>query len=254
MLTNQIVMLETLLNRSNASQDSQASDPSAMRSRQLVKDQLDKAKSALTQDDTEGAQQAINKARSLLFSDLRHAGASAVHDKLVSDFDTKLAGIESLRTAHSRIATEKNLSTEDTDSHINEQIGKAKSLRDKEPTSAIELLDGSLLTLKLSIARMRNGDTLVRDLNFSSKSEEYQYELDRNKTHFMLVDLLLQEKLSDSLFGKMVEKPLMEAKANKVQAQDLADQKLFDQAIKSLEDSTRQLIQVIRAAGIYIPG
>ena len=57
-----------------------------------------------------------------------------------------------------------------------------------------KLMDRAYLSARVSIEAMRRGDTLVRSLTFASPSEEYAYEVDRNDTHRMLVDLVLAER------------------------------------------------------------
>jgi uncharacterized protein YfcZ (UPF0381/DUF406 family) len=113
------------------------------------------------------------------------------------------------------------------------------------------VLDRAYLTARVSIESMRRGDTLVRSLNFASKREEYDYEIDRNDTHAMLIKVLLADRKDAA--GAMA--PFTE-KAATLRSEAEAQAKKGDHAagIKLLEDSTRELVRAIRSGGIYIPG
>ena len=101
---------------------------------------------------------------------------------------------------------------------------------------------------------MRDGKTLVRSLNFASKEEEYHYELDRNDTHKMLVKVLLKDKMKDPKTAARVKENIDKADALRIEAEQLAISKNFTEAVQTLENSTKQIVRAIRAAGIYIPG
>jgi len=94
----------------------------------------------------------------------------------------------------------------------------------------------------------------VRSLSFTSKEEEYRYEIDRNDTHRMLVTVLLQDKRGAAGVDAMVERSTLAAAALRKAADEQAARREFDAAVKTLEDSTRELVRAIRAAGVYIPG
>jgi hypothetical protein len=111
-------------------------------------------------------------------------------------------------------------------------------------------LDQAYLAAKAGIGDLREGDTLVRTLKFESKEEEYRYELDRNDTHQMLVKVLMGEQTGEA----NVKAGLGQAATLRKKAEQQAGNKDYEGAIKTLEDSTRELVKVIRAAGIYIPG
>lgn len=117
------------------------------------------------------------------------------------------------------------------------------------------LLDQVYLTTKVVIEGLREGDTLVRSLNFASKEEEYAYEVDRNDTHQMLIKVLLNEKrAANAGLENTVQKYLEQAAVLRTNAEGMAVKKDFEAGIKLLEDSTRELVRAIRSAGVYIPG
>jgi hypothetical protein len=104
---------------------------------------------------------------------------------------------------------------------------------------------------KASIGAMRGGDTLVRSLSFASKEEEYHYELDRNDTHQMLLRILVQKQAGDVAAGReFIEK----AAALRRDAEGAGRDGNFAEAVRLMEDATRELVRAIRGAGVFIPG
>jgi DNA-directed RNA polymerase subunit L len=100
---------------------------------------------------------------------------------------------------------------------------------------------------------LRGGDTIVRTLNFASKAEEYLYEIDRNDAHRMLVQMLLKDKRGGAT-DTMVDHAVAEAARLRAQAEDEAGRRNHEAAVRTLEESTRELVKAIRGAGVYIPG
>ena len=179
-------------------------------------------------------------------------------EKAQRDFDARLDSARALLTAQQRITQEKAAGREAQEAtrSIEQQIAQAQQLAAQgRVDQARVLLDRAYLTARVSIEAMRRGDTLVRSLHFSSKQEEYDYEIDRNETHRMLINVLLSERRDAA--GAMP--PAMQAFVDKAatlraQAQTQAARGDHAGAIQVLEDSTRELVRAIRAGGIYIPG
>ena len=92
----------------------------------------------------------------------------------------------------------------------------------------------------------------MRSLNFATPEEEYHYEIDRNDTHRMLVQMLLKDKRGGA--DAMVDQAVSASGRLRTQAEAEAARNDHKTAIKTLEESTRELVKAIRAAGVYIPG
>jgi hypothetical protein len=174
--------------------------------------------------------------------------------KARADFDARMESVKSLAGAQKRILAEKPeapgaaQSAADVDKLIAEAEREAKANRLER---ARAVLDRAYLVAKASIGAMRGGDTLVRSLTFASAEEEYRYELDRNDTHRMLVKVLLAEKgNAPADAGAAVAK----AAGLREQAERTAGSRDWRGAMRLLEESTRELVRAIRAAGVYIPG
>jgi hypothetical protein len=174
--------------------------------------------------------------------------------KLENDYKARLESVNALLAAYKRVANEKGSGAKgvaETVAQVEKGVAAAAQLAqaNKFREGRAEL-DRAYLVAKAGISGLRSGDTLIRSLNFASKEEEYHYEIDRNNTHQMLIEVLLSEKKADS----MVQGFLAKAKDFRSQAEAAAGKQDYATGVKLLEDSTAELVRAIRSAGIYIPG
>jgi len=172
------------------------------------------------------------------------------------DFNSRLESTKALIEAQKRIGTEKGrVKADEVGGNAEVFLVRAEKLAaDGDLAAARVALDQAYLTVKAAVRGMRSGDTLVRSLNFANKSEEYDYELDRNDTHLMLVNILLTEKRASASIDAMVKRALDEAGRMRKSAEASAAMQDFNGGVRFLEDSTRELVRAIRGAGVYIPG
>lgn len=180
-------------------------------------------------------------------------------DKHQHEFDARLESVDALCQAYDRISREKGLGPGNKSELypiVHGKLDKAKALRSTGKVSeGRRVLDEAYVAAKVGIEHLRGGDTLVRSLDFASSEEEYRYEIDRNDTHRMLVLILLTEKMgSDSGLDARVKKFMASADGLRASAEAQARAGDHVQAIKMLEESTREIVRAIRSAGVYIPG
>jgi len=201
----------------------------------------------------------LNQARIAMFTAAR---AATPQQEMQSDravvYNNKKATLRSLRDALLRINSESSASNEmkETLAHIDELEDKADALAEQNKYSeALEPLEQAFLMVKSSVQNLRQGKTLVRSLNFASKKEEYEYELDRNHTHFMLLKMLIDKKKNLSDYSKR-QITTLRARAEQLakQAEKLAANNDYPLAVETLEESTKQLVRAIRMGGVFIPG
>lgn len=174
------------------------------------------------------------------------------------DFEARLESARALLAAQQRITQEKSAGREAADAarRIEAQIDEARKLAAQgRYGEARPVLDRAYLSARVSIESLRRGDTLVRSLQFASKQEEYGYEIDRNDTHRMLVDLLRAERKDTAAAAPPGMQAFIEAAEQlRVQAEARARSGDHAAAIRLLENSTREWVRAIRAGGLYIPG
>jgi len=161
-----------------------------------------------------------------------------------------------LITALQRISDEKGRQDQHQQlfKDIRKQLAQSDDLYfQEEYTGAIGKLDQVLKSIKSEISKMRSGETLTRSLSFTSAKEEYEYELDRNDTFFMLIDMFLTDKESSPQTFEQINETIKQAKEYRKQAETLATDNKHSLAIEKLEQSTVKIIAQIRHSGISIP-
>lgn len=234
--------------------------PEAVARREKAREVYKSAKAALDAGDLTKANALLTETRATFFEAVRLAAPEEVSaKKLENDYKARLESVNALLGAYKRVANEKGSNAKS----VNETVGQI----DKSVAEAVKLaaagkykegraeLDRAYLVAKAGVSSLRSGDTLVRSLNFASKEEEYQYELDRNDTHNMLIKVLVEEKrATNPMLDKQVETFVTKAKELRSTAEAAAGKKDHAQAVKLLEESTAELVRAIRNAGIYIPG
>ncbi|HEY0845483.1 MAG TPA: hypothetical protein VGE12_08950 [Noviherbaspirillum sp.] len=259
-LERRLVSVSTLIESSSGAKQIEASGNAAAQGERVkARDMHKQADDAFKKGDYPTASRLLDGAAKIMFEAVRGAAPEQVHgEKKQRDFDNRLESVKALLSAQKRISAEKKLGAKgaETTAKIEAQIREAQALaaagKIDEGKAA---LDKVYTTTRASIETMREGDTLVRSLNFANKEEEYHYEVDRNDTHKMLVKVLLEEKrASNPNLETMVQKYVDQAATIRATAEGLAAKKDFDGAVKSMEDSTKELVRAIRSAGVYIPG
>lgn len=250
-----------LLETSSAARQIEASKaPEAIARRDKAREIYKAAKAALHNGDLAKANSLLTEVRSTFFEAVRLAAPEEVTAKKAeNDYKARLESVNALLGAYKRVANEKGSNAKsvgETVSQIDKSVAEAAKLAQagqyKEGRAE---LDRAYLVAKAGVSSLRSGDTLVRSLNFANKEEEYNYELDRNDTHHMLIKVLVEEKrAANPMLDQQVQGFVAKAKELRASAEAAASRKNHAEAVKLLEDSTAELVRAIRNAGIYIPG
>ena len=208
--------------------------------------------------DAAGAEMELNEAVRHMRAAVQAAGdTDQLTEKKSADFARRRESVEALTLAHERIANEKGMSDKHRElvTRIDAELQVADGLlAEGKADEARAALDSTYETVKVSVESLREGETLVRELKFETKKDEYIYELDRNDTHRMLIQVLLAEKMEDERARATAESFISKAESLRMEAETSAGRERYEEAIGLLEDSTKELIRAIRSAGIYIPG
>lgn len=245
-----------LLESSSAARQIVSSKEAGATSRhQKAKEIYATAKAALDAGDLPKAASLLNETRAAFFDAVRLAAPHEVGAKgLEHEYKSQLESVNALLGAFKRISGEKGgvKDSDKTIALIEKTIASAAAMAQSgKMKDAREELNRGYLVTRAALSSARNGETLVRSLNFASKEEEYNYELDRNDTHQMLLKAFVtDEKRADS----MIQGFLVKSQDLRMQAAAAASKKDFAEAVKLLELSTMDLVRAIRNAGIFIPG
>ena len=255
-LERRLQSVATLIETSSAARQIESSGDAAARAKRDTARLVHReAVAAFNAGDLAASTRLLDQAAREIMQGARLARPDQVNgEKKKQDFEARLESVRALLAAQQRIVKEKGAGREaqDVARSIEGQLDEAQKLaaggRDDE---ARALLDRAYLTARVSIESLRRGDTLVRSLNFANKREEYDYEIDRNDTHRMLIKVLLSDrKESAAMMQPFIDKSAL----LRSDAEARAKRGDHDGAVKALEDSTRELVRAIRAGGLYIPG
>lgn len=249
--------VERLIESSTGARRVQSSSvPEALAKRSDARRFLDQARAAHSSGDATRANALLDDATRAMLAAIRLAApADVLTDKASQDLDNQITSVQALVEALGRIGKEKNTNgaTQKLLTQVQSMVSRAQDARSAgRVDEARSILSTAYDTSKKAIERLRGGETLVRSLHFNNKEEEYDYEIDRNDTHRMLVDVLAEEGRASN--GAMVKRFLDEAKVLRKQAEGEAGAGDHHSAVRTLEQSTRALIRAIRGTGVYIPG
>jgi hypothetical protein len=243
---------------SGAKQIESGAAPAAGAQRERARALHRQAGEALRAGQLEAAARLLDEASRAMFEAVRLASPEQISGpKQRADFDARMESTRALLDAQKRIAAEKNAGPRagELSQRIESLMAESNELvRAGRVADGRRTLDQAYLAVKAAIGGMRGGETVVRSLNFATKEEEYRYEIDRNDTHRMLVQVLLKDKRDGAGVDAMVNQSLAAAANLRTQAEQQASRREHDSAVKTLEDSTRELVKAIRGAGVYIPG
>lgn len=253
--------VEKLLTLSSAAQRIDESDNDTAKEKKASAMTLFKqAKTVASNDNGERADKLLDDATKMMFAATRMIEKKGDFIKKdLRDFDTRLESIDALCDAYHNIRKEKGLGEPESSElfpFVQQRISLAKKLKQQDRLKeGRKVLDEAYVAAKVAIENLRGGETLVRSLNFESAEDEYHYEVDRNDTHRMLIDVLLNEKMtSGSSVKTMVDKFMGQANTLRATADEQASNGEYEAAISTLEQSTKEIVRAIRSAGIYIPG
>jgi len=254
-LDEQLATVETLVERSSAARQVETSGvPQALSGRERAREALRAAKQAASAGDSAQAEQQLVEARRQMIAAVRLASADRLTaEKAQADFERRLESARALLDAQRRVSAEKGKGAEALRTAEQKMDVALKLRAEGRMSAALGELEQAYLIAKASLGSLRQGDTLVRSLNFASKEEEYRYELDRNDTHQMLLRVLLDGK-RETASGDSVATYVERARGLRVRAEDAARRGDHAAAVRDLEDATTELVKAIRGAGVYIPG
>lgn len=253
---DRIQFVQTLLEKSSATNQIDSSgNPDALAHRDLAIAHFENAKQAYKAGDLDTANNELIEASKTMFEAVRMAKKDEFTDeKKKHDFQNRLESINALMEAHDRVAQEKGKQSDGKELRhiVADKVMQANSLlKENKLDAARSVLDEAYVAAKIAISTLRGGDTLVRTLNFETKEEEYLYEVDRNDTHKMLLQILNK---NNNKTGKMTASFLDKATELRKKAELEASSGNHEAAIKSLEEATKNLVRAMRGSGIYIPG
>jgi len=256
---SRISFVDKLITESSAARQVEASDnDDAKRLHEEASTHFDAAIDARAAGEIEIASARLTDAIRSMYAAVDAAGDTP--QKTDSDnrhYEQRVASIDALMSAHERITKEKGLKhvQQDLQMSVAGDVAAANKFHNEGNTEqASAHLDAAYEKVTHAVEKLRQGETLVRELHFETEEAEYLYELDRNDTHEMLVNLLVENGTAGPGTKEQAKQRVAAAVVLRRKAECLARDRKYGEAITVLEQSTSELVKAIRGAGVYIPG
>ena len=92
--------------------------------------------------------------------------------------------------------------------------------------------------------------TFSYDLNFETPIDEYKYERSRNDDYMRLIPIAIAQKQPSAGIKTLMDKYVEKAKVKRHDAENLFEQKQFENAVAAMQDSTKDLASALKIAGV----
>lgn len=103
------------------------------------------------------------------------------------------------------------------------------------------------------VSEARRNQSIIYRLNFETPAAEYAYELQRNKSYEILVDVAMAEKKDpDKALLPYIRKLVDQSRGLVVEAEAQASGGDHVKAIKTVEEATSHLVRALRGAGVMV--
>lgn len=251
--------LQLLVTKSvSAKRIEESGDVEALATLETARDLVVEAHEDLAAGRVEEADRKLNEALRLVNGATRRLSQEQTRDSEAKRvYDKRLKSVNAFIAAYDRVSIEKGngAAFQVQIAKIRQQVVTAEALAGKgDYDKAKEVLDQAYITTRASIRDMRQGDRLVRTLDFATPQDEYKYEIDRNDSHFMLLQLAVdQQQLPKSMIPR-IEKQRNTAEQLRGEAEKQAADGDYPTAIDTLNKSTDALLKAIRLTGLSLPG
>lgn len=118
--------------------------------------------------------------------------------------------------------------------------------------AAYEAIDQAYRDMLVVVRAIKNGETVVHELKFETPQEEYQYELDRNRSFEMLLQISIVDSPVSEELSRHYARVVTANDGHRREAAALADAGKFGDAILKLELANRELGKMLRLMGIFV--
>lgn len=151
----------------------------------------------------------------------------------------------------SHSSSQLDASTQAEMDHALAEIEKAAQFAAKDDyTKANEFL-GMALNI---IIKVKNDSLKVRtfsyDLNFETAIDEYKYELSRNDDYLRLLPVAISQRQPSPGIQNLMTRYADQATIKRHDAEMMFAQKQFEKAVAALQDSTKDLVNALKIAGV----
>ena len=233
----------------------QSGDRTAIAALEAARGLVAEARAALDRGDHEGADAKLNEALGLVNAEVRRLSQSEVtgeHDRRM--YERRLNDVRIFLAAYERVSGAGSGRAASQAREIRTRLDQATAkAASGDLAGATKILDVAYTIARGDIREIRDGDTLVRSLDFATAEEAYEYELGRNASYFELLRFAITENNPSGSVLTGIERNRSQAEDLRAQAAGSARSGDHASGVKQLARSTDQLRQAIRMSGLFIP-
>lgn len=211
------------------------------------------ATEALDNGNMEEATKLLSDAKKIMFKAVQSAGSGAARtNKGRQDYERQALSILALLKAQGRVTDEKHAGETEVQLHwqVETLLEDAGTYyQDGDYAGGLVILNKAYDLLKISIERMREGDTLVNSVNFETAEEEYYYYWEKTGSQFDAINMAARG-VAGTRKEQVVEKFSRKMLDARSEASKLASKGNYEEAIKALipvfKSAPYQLMSLLR--------
>lgn len=215
-----------------------------------IKQLVEEAEAVLKAGDTGAAEKLYARAWGAYQDAAKAAQPRSNKTRDESVLVSKIASIKALLKQLEAIDQGNEIKKTDQIESVKSLLAEAEALQD--PSKALTIANQAYFTMKILLKDVRGGRKLTFDHTFSTRELKYADELAYNEAHFGLLDTALERlhAKADDEYNSNVNS----AKKLRELAEEEAEQKDYDSAIRDLLLSTREIMKALKHIGLPVPG
>ncbi len=255
-IERRLELAERYLNSAPAAQIAASQNSEARQFLVKAGEHLDNARRALAGGDlgtaADLADQSIRAYAAATSADRRRAQSKTLHSEANRALRAEIASyLEAFRVA----LKEKGPTMAGL---LNQQeLDKQLALADKteqadDPSGANQALKRAHQMIVTALTKIRSNETVVYALDFRTPADEYRYERERYDEYLRLAKAVVDKGQIGDAKAAMFNQILEKGKHLNDQAQKLADNGQFDDAVVSMEQALTKLVQGLQLLGVPV--
>lgn len=258
LIEQKLRLVETLANSPAAKSSAYGRDAETPALVASVQQLLDKARAALAGERLDEAAAALDEAlRAAAKASKRSAGEGAglsesAQRQTVRELTEQVATYRGSLVELTRDATLAGAAHEALAKVDQASESAARAAAAGRHGDAAKLLAEAYRVAVAAVSQLRAGQTVTLALKFDTPADEYAYEIKRNHSHEILVDMMISEGRAEGQKRALVDRFVAENKRLALQAEKEARAGDYKAAITTMEQATGALVRALQSVGMPV--
>lgn len=256
-IQQKLKLLEGILASPRARQAQEGGDPEAKAHYAKVQRMLEAARAALASGDLEFAGQSLDEALRTVSSTSPQGSKDSTSLSASAQRARNAELLEQIRSYRGSLADALKDGNRKAATDALAELDRLVAEADKQSAAgrygeANKLLAEAYRLAVTAVSDVRSGQTVVLSLKFDTPADEFAYEQKRNRSHEMLVDMMIAEGRAEGPKRELVERYVEENRKLRANADSQAKVGDYQAAIKTMEQATSQLVRALQAVGLAV--